>query len=1008
LDLESKIYFGFFQTKNIHNSSLAIQTMTKLNFTFFNNTQIFFILVLSFFLNPAAVFAQTVELIQTFEGHTDSVKSVAFSPDGKMALSGSSDNTIKLWDVETQQEIRNFKGHNDKVYAVRFFTDGNTIVSGSGDKTVRLWNITTGEKMTIFRGHKSAVRTIALSPDENTIVSGSEDNTIKLWDISTEQEVMTFQGHTKPIYGVAFSPDGRFILSGSFDDTLKLWDIETGEEIRTFEGHTGDVDSVAFSPDGKTALSGSSDNTIRLWNIKTGKTLSEFSDVDRVYAVTYSPDGQYALSGSQDNTMKLWGIETGTLLNTIQAHTDWVYSVTFSPDGLYALSGSKDKTLKLWRISSSLNASFTISPTTGTAPVTITLDASNSISQNEIVSYQWATSHGETMTGEQVELTFQDSGTYTITLTVTDSNAQTATLEKTIVINDPPQAAFTLSPNQGLAPLTVNLEASTSFDPDGTIKNYQWTSDDGHTTEGQQAEMTFQNSGDYLITLTVTDNDGSTATAQKTISVINEPPQAAFTLSPSQGLAPLTVNLEASTSFDPDGTIENYQWTSDDGQTTEGQQAEMTFQNIGDYTITLTVTDNNEATAIAQQTINVNNNNPPEAKFTVSPTEGQKPLTLRLDASQSHDPNGSIVNWEWKSSGGKTLEGEKTNFILTDVGEQTITLTVTDNEGATAIAEQTVTVFGKAPVAKFKASPLTGEAPLTVQLDSSDSYDSDGRITDYTWTISNGQQIVGRNPSILLEKSGDYEISLVLTDNDGLESETVIQTITVEDSGPIENAKPIAQLQVDPLSGVAPLTVTLDGSQSVDPDGGNLTTYDWVATDKKTTLTTTGETATLTFEQAGDYTLTLTVTDENGNTSSDSETITVAEFSEITFDGLENAYNIGDFVNFSVVEKLPKNALEKVDLWIAIQIPTGDLLFLTLMPQFSFTLEPTPFKLSIDNAETEHQILNDFEIPPGIGGDYTFYALYVKEGKNPLENLDNLETIQRSHLLIKSTTLANE
>ncbi|EDN67284.1 cell surface protein [Beggiatoa sp. PS] len=380
---------------------------------------------------------------------------------------------------------------------------------------------------------------------------------------------------------------------------------------------------------------------------------------------------------------------------------------------------------------------------------------------------------------------------------------------------------------------------------------------------------------------------------------------------------------------------------------------------------------------------------------------------MRLDGSQSEDSNGTIVNWEWKSSGGKTLEGEKTNFILTDVGEQTITLTVTDNEGATSIAEKTVTVFGQAPVAKFKATPSTGESPLTVQLDSSDSYDSDGRITDYTWTISDGQQSVGRNPSILLENSGSYEISLVITDNDGLQSKTVSKTITVEEANTVEDAKPIARLQVEPLTGVAPLTVGLDGSQSVDPDG-SLILYEWVATDNNTILTTSGETATLTFDKAGDYILTLTVTDDSNNTSSDSETITVSEFSEIAFKGLEKSYNVGDTVDINVVEKLPKSALEKVDLWIAIQIPTGDLLFLTLIPQFSFSLEPTPFKLSIDNSETTHQILNDFEIMSGIGGDYTFYALYVKEGKNPLENLDNLETIQRSHLLIESITLANE
>ena len=290
-------------------------------------------------------------LIRTFQGHADGVWSVAISADGLRALSGSDDNTLKLWDIETGKEIRTFTGHTNGVISVAISSDGRRALSGSGDNTLKLWDIETGKEIKTFLGHTAWATSVAISADGRRALSGSYDQTLKLWDIETGKEIRTFRGHTGRVYSVALSFDGRRALSGSDDNTLKLWDIETGKEIRTFKGHVGCVWAVAISSDGRRALSGSYDQTLKLWDIETGREIRTFKGhAGWVRSVVISSDGRRALSGSYDQTLKLWDIETGKEIRTFKGHTIWVISVVISSDGRRALSGSYDRTLKLWDI----------------------------------------------------------------------------------------------------------------------------------------------------------------------------------------------------------------------------------------------------------------------------------------------------------------------------------------------------------------------------------------------------------------------------------------------------------------------------------------------------------------------------------------------------------------------------------------------------------------------------------------------------------------------------------
>ncbi len=167
---------------------------------------------------------------RTVRGHTYSVWSVAFSPDGKQIVSASGDilgnksGEVKVWDTATGQETLSLKGHTNRVTSVAYSPDGKHIVSGSVDKTVKVWDAATGQETLSLKGYTNGVRRVAYSPDGKRIVSGSEDKTVKVWDAATGQETLSLKGHVYGVRSVAYSPDGKRIVSGSKDATVKVWD----------------------------------------------------------------------------------------------------------------------------------------------------------------------------------------------------------------------------------------------------------------------------------------------------------------------------------------------------------------------------------------------------------------------------------------------------------------------------------------------------------------------------------------------------------------------------------------------------------------------------------------------------------------------------------------------------------------------------------------------------------------------------------------------------------------
>ncbi len=392
-------------------------------------------------------------------------------------------------------------------------------------------------------------------------------------------------------------------------------------------------------------------------------------------------------------------------------------------------------------------------------------------SDGSIVSYSWNFGDGSAaVTTPTANHQYAASGTYQVTLTVTDNDGTSAAATQAIsVTNGLPTADYATTTDF----MTVNVDGTNSADTDGTIASYGWDFGDGTTGTGSTASHTYSTPGTYTIALTVTDNSGGTGTLSHTVTVTNTlPPVAAFTSVP----AGLKVAFDGTGSSDPDGTVASYAWDFGDGQGSADPTPNHTYAAAGTYTATLTVTDNAGVTNAVSHDVTVANASP-KASFTSTPTD----LTVDFDGTGSSDPDGTVASYAWAFGDGTTGTGASPSHAYTTAGTYTVSLTVTDDGGATDTKTGPVTV--KAANVKPTAAFTSSTTENVASLNAGTSTDPDGTIASYAWDFGDGTADgSGATTTHSFATNGTYQVKLTVTDNDGA-TDTLTKPVTI--TGPL-------------------------------------------------------------------------------------------------------------------------------------------------------------------------------------------------------------------------------
>ncbi|GAA3602893.1 PKD domain-containing protein [Agrococcus terreus] len=328
--------------------------------------------------------------------------------------------------------------------------------------------------------------------------------------------------------------------------------------------------------------------------------------------------------------------------------------------------------------------------------------------------------------------------------------------------NQPPTASFTTD----VSALRVTTDAAASTDADGTIASYAWSFGDGSTASGRTAAHDYASPGDYIVRLTVADDDGATATTTRTVTATappNQPPTATIGAPQVDGRS---VSVSGAGSTDADGTVTSYAWDFGDGATATGATATHEYATDGTRTITLVVTDDDGATATATRQVTVTAPVPNQAP-TASFTTGGSGMTATVDASGSSDPDGSIVAYAWQLGDGSTASGRTASRTYATPGTYVVTLTVTDDDGARATTTRSVTATAppnQAPTAVIGAPSISGR---TVTVSGAGSSDADGTIASYAWSFGDGGTATGSTATWTYPSDGTRTITLTVTDDDG-------------------------------------------------------------------------------------------------------------------------------------------------------------------------------------------------------------------------------------------------
>jgi len=283
-----------------------------------------------------------------------SVTSLAFSPDGVMLAVGGY-QVVELLSTRDGSNLGHLGGHSNQIRAVAFSPDGKIIASAGGNPgqfgEIRIWSVKDRKELRTIRGHRDNVFAIAFNPDGSKLATASYDRLVKIWDPNTGSELATLKDHTDAVFAVAFSPDGRRLASASADRTVKIWDVVSGNRLFTLSDALDGLQTLSFHPSGKQLAAAGNDRVIRIWELNEleGRQIrSLIAHEDSIHVVIYSPDGRLLASTGADKQIKIWDAATLTEATAIEIQPDWVFALAFSPDGKRLVAGRYDGSIAFY------------------------------------------------------------------------------------------------------------------------------------------------------------------------------------------------------------------------------------------------------------------------------------------------------------------------------------------------------------------------------------------------------------------------------------------------------------------------------------------------------------------------------------------------------------------------------------------------------------------------------------------------------------------------------------
>jgi uncharacterized protein with WD repeat len=286
------------------------------------------------------------------------VGAVGFSPDGALIAAGTYGSVI-FFEASTGRRLGELSGIAETVRSLAFSPDGRYFATGAGRPgqagEIKVWE--TGSAFwskpasQTIHAHRDCVYAVVFSPNSKTLASTSYDHMIYLWDPSTGKEIKPLKEHTDAVFDLAFSPDGKWLASGGADRTVKIWDTASGRRIHTLGSSTDGVNTIAFHPSGKWIAASGFDKTIRVWDLSKEEPVELFSVIaheEPVLRLTFSPDGQTLVSSSWDKSIKVWNARTMEQTRLIPSQPDWVLAMQFSPDGKKLVLGRYDGSVSVY------------------------------------------------------------------------------------------------------------------------------------------------------------------------------------------------------------------------------------------------------------------------------------------------------------------------------------------------------------------------------------------------------------------------------------------------------------------------------------------------------------------------------------------------------------------------------------------------------------------------------------------------------------------------------------